>query len=258
MDQNKEKILMYHGIVSSQRSIPAKREVGAELYDVSEQNFREQIGILQKNSYKGVLIDEDIVSSEKKCITITFDDGEMNNYTSALPILLEFEFKAYFFVIIKRIGKPGYMGWEELRGLINKGMIVGSHGLSHEILTNLADTQVEEELSASKKNLERNLETEINSFSIPRGFCNNKIIQMAYDVGYKNIFISERPRRLNKHCISRTAVKGSWSTEKFEMVINNAVPLTDQIKDNIKKTAKFILRESGYNFFRSVIIKIVK
>jgi len=33
-------------------------------------------------------------------------------------------------------------------------MVIGSHGFSHEVLTSLLDTQIEEELRASKKYLE--------------------------------------------------------------------------------------------------------
>ena len=65
--------------------------------------------------------------------------------------------------IVKRIGKPGYMTWEQIKTLHEAGHIIGSHGLSHEILTNLNDIQIEEELAASKKTLERNLEIEVNT-----------------------------------------------------------------------------------------------
>ena len=74
----------------------------------------------------------------------------MNNCTVALPLLKEFGFTGHFFLIAKRIGKDGYMGWEQIRRLNAEGMIIGSHGFSHEILTNLLDTQIQEELSASK------------------------------------------------------------------------------------------------------------
>ena len=103
------------------------------------------------------------------------------------------------------------MGWDELRELHDSGMVIGSHGFSHEILTNLLDTQIEEELKASKRYLEYNLKIPVDTLSIPRGFCNEKIIQMAYNVGYKVVFISGKPKVLKTLCFSRVGVKATWS-----------------------------------------------
>ena len=189
---------------------------------------------------------------------ITFDDGEFNNFLQALPVLKDFGWKAYFFIIIKRIGKNGYMDWKELKELHKAGMVIGSHGLTHEILTNLLDSQMEEELRASKKNLEINLGIHIDTISIPRGFCNDKVIETAYRLGYKTIFISERPAGLKSGCISRVAVKSNWSLKRFESALNGHTPFIESLGEIIKKILKTILRESGYNWVRGVLIKIVR
>lgn len=162
-------------------------------------------------------------------VIITFDDGEMNNYEQALPVLRKCGFPAYFFIIAKRIGEAGYMGWDELRALHQAGMIIGSHGFSHEILTNLLDTQIDEELRASKRYLERNLQIAVDAFSMPRGFCNNKVIRMAYAAGYKYVFISDRPRALELECLSRVAVKANWPIKRFEQAITGETPVHERM-----------------------------
>jgi peptidoglycan/xylan/chitin deacetylase (PgdA/CDA1 family) len=235
--------LMYHGITSPNFKSPPDREVGAGLYDVSVENFYAQLRWLK--------------SSAKKT-TLTFDDGEMNNYEAAFPIIKELGFNAYFFIIVKRIGKNGYMGWKELKSLGQAGMIIGSHGLSHEILTNLKDSQIIEELIASKSCLERNLGIPVNTFSVPRGFCNDKIIQMAYEAGYTRIFISEKLKNTKAVCTPRVAVKTNWSLKRFQQALKNYVPKREIIGDAFKNTAKIILRESGYNFLRRILIYIIK
>jgi len=198
------------------------------------------------------------LKSSGKKVVLTFDDGEMNNYELAFPVLKELGFNAYFFVIVKRVGHKGYMSYAELKILAQAGMTIGSHGLSHEILTNLQDSLVIEELKASKNGLEQNLSIPINTFSVPRGYCNDKIIKMAYEAGYTEIFISEKSKCLRSVCTPRIAVKANWSLKRFQTALDNRVPIGEMIADAIKNASKFILRESGYNFLRRVLIYLTK
>ena len=252
-------VLMYHGILSaSSPNIPSIRGTGAAIYDVSTENFEAQMKWLKANDYTPVLYDNTRALLSPKPVIITFDDGEMNNFQEALPVLNAFGWKAYFFIIIKRIGQEGYMGWKELKELHKAGMVVGSHGLTHEILTNLLDSQMEEELRASKQNLEINLGIPIDTLSIPRGFCNDKVIETAYRLGYKTIFISERPAGLKSGCLSRIAVKENWSIKRFEMGLKGQTPLLDSAGGITIKILKTVLRESGYNWLRNVLIKVLR
>ena len=189
-------ILTYRAVVTEWTSLPENREAGAELYDVTVANFQDQMQLLKPNQYNVGVFGDDSLAPHARQVIITFDDGEMNNFDQAFPILKQCGFPAYFFIIAKYIGHSGYMGWDEIRELHKAGMTIGSHGFSHEILTNLLDTQIEEELRASKKYLERNLGFEVDTFSVPKGFCDDNVIQKAYDAGYKRIFISDRPRKL--------------------------------------------------------------
>jgi len=234
---------MYHGITSQDSKIPSDREFGAELYDLPVEQFRAQLEYLKRSDIKAV---------------ITFDDGEINNYELGLPILQELGFKAYFFIIVKRIGREGYMGFPELKALLLAGMTIGSHGLTHEVLTNLQDSLIIEELRASKQCLEVNLGIPINAFSVPRGFCNDKIIQMADNAGYTQLFVSEWPKDSKSICTSRIAVKSNWTLKRFQQALEGHTPLVEKLGDICKNTAKIVLRESGYNFLRRILIYILK
>src|SRR3989338_549745 len=220
-------VLMYHGIVTPQTPVPRERETGADLYDVTAENFRAQMEWLKENLYRTVTIRKNLDAFSTKEMLLTFDDGEMNNCTAAMPLLKEFGFISHFFLIAKRIGKDGYMGWEQIRQLNAEGMVVGSHGFSHEILTNLLDTQIREELSASKKHLERNMGIPVESISIPRGFCNEKIIRMARETGYRHIFMSEKPDNFQAGCFSRVALKSNWSLERFALALDGKAPFKE-------------------------------
>lgn len=249
-------VLMYHGIITADAAIPSERETGAELYDVTTENFRAQLAYLKAHDYRAITIHKNLDVFSSKEILLTFDDGEMNNCVMALPLLREFGFVGHFFLIAKRIGMEGYMGWEEVRRLTAAGMIVGSHGFSHEILTNLQDTQIQEELIASKRYLERNLGIPVESLSIPRGFCNDKIIQMARGAGYRYIFISEKSVDIHENCFSRAAVKSSWSLERFAQALEGKTPLQERIFVSCKDGVKKVLGGAFYDRLRRMMLKM--
>ncbi|MBI5150103.1 MAG: polysaccharide deacetylase family protein [Candidatus Omnitrophica bacterium] len=264
-------VLMYHSILAPNAPAPGEREAGAELYDVSAEKFRAQLSWLKEHQYRSVTVHKNLDVFSRREILITFDDGEKNNYTAALPLLQEFGFTGHFFLIAKRVGKEGYMGWDEIRRLLAAGMVVGSHGFSHEILTNLLNTQIEEELSASRKYLERNLGIPVESLSIPRGFCNDKILRMAKETGYKYIFLSEKPAAPpaghtsqpgrsrvagQAGCFSRVAVKSNWTIDRFAQAMSGNAPLKEKILVSCKNSVKKILGGGAYDWARRMMLKI--
>lgn len=254
--KNSLPILMYHGIKTDDQSVPDDREIGAELYDLPWEQFEAQMTWLMDNNYQTITIDELDNCSQQRQVILTFDDGEMNNFIHALPVLKRLKFKAYFFVIVERIGKPGYMGWNELHQLHEAGMTIGSHGLTHRILTDLTDREVERELEDSRKCLVNHLEDGISTLSIPRGFCDDRVIAIAYKLSYINVFISERPGHLKSNCWERIAVKKSWNVQRLEKALNGIQPVNEKIMDLVKRTIKKFLNGETYNRLRNMIISI--
>ncbi|MBL8012457.1 MAG: polysaccharide deacetylase family protein [Candidatus Omnitrophica bacterium] len=250
-------VLMYHGIVDGKCPLPEDRETGADLYDLSAEQFDQHMAFLQQNGYT-VRQAKETSNFTNKDVVITFDDGELNNHKVALPILKKFGFTAYFFIIVSRVGRKGYMTWEEIKELHDQGMIVGSHGLSHQILTSLLDSQIDEELRASKRTIEVNLDIPVDTISIPRGFCNEALIQKAYELGYKTIFISDRPADVKSPCLSRIAVKNNWKVRELQNAILGKKTVTQRAFLSLKKFSKCILKEEGYNKIRSGLIKVFK
>jgi peptidoglycan/xylan/chitin deacetylase (PgdA/CDA1 family) len=249
------KVLMYHGIVDPSCPLPDDRETGAEIYDLPVEEFAKQMEHLKTQGYRVVKAED---AKGDRDVVITFDDGELNNFKIALPILQKYGFPAYFFIIATRVGKNGYMDWKQIRELHDAGMVVGSHGLSHQILTDLIDSQIEEELHASKRTIELNTEIHVNTISIPRGFCNDALIQKAYETGYKTVFISDRPTDLKSECFSRIAVKDHWTVQRFDRALKGIMTPAESFYHNMKRAVKVIFRESGYNRLRSLLIKFTK
>ena len=236
-------VLMYHGVVAESSDIPPDREEGAGLYDLLAQRFSEQMEFLNQQNV------------EPGKILITFDDGERNNIKRAFPILRQFGFSAYFFVTVNRIGKKGYMNWEELKELRDANMVIGSHGVNHVIMTGLKDKDIERELFQSKEVLERNLKVNVEDFSVSRGFYNEKILNTAQEVGYKQVFVSERNDQLSQqNVIGRVAVKAEWSLKRFEQAIRGEVPLEEAGVNVVNSLVKKSLGNTGYDKFRKIFL----
>ncbi len=230
---NKDKIILaYHSI----GKVPHD-EVGAERYCVPVEEFRKQmeyvVGVTRSQGHK--------VTS----IGITFDDGDITNYKNAFPVLNEFGLKAYFFIIGSKINSFGYMTWDKIKELKDAGMIIGSHGMTHRILIGLNDDELDYELSMSKDLLEDNLGISVDSFSIPRGFHNGKIIKKAKYLGYNTIFTSG----------NRISIKADWEMNYFIKVLKNGYSFKDRAGESIKNSAKRLLGPRNYDKMRTLILK---
>jgi len=125
-----------------------------------------------------------------KPVLITFDDGYLDNYTNAYPILKKYNLRATIFVIPSFTGVyPGYMTWEQLKEMESNGTItVESHTLTHPKLEALPDDEIRVELLNSKNLLEENLGHPVEFLAYPTGTYNLHIAGIAQDLGYKGAF----------------------------------------------------------------------
>lgn len=238
-------VLAYHSIET-----PPKEE-GAGLYCVSKEMFRQQMAVLgdthpdnKKKNFPGWVSPE---------ILITFDDGDITNYTHALPILKEFGLKAYFFILAGRIGTDNYMSWQQVKELRDAGMIIGSHGINHGFLTELTPGQLKYELKESKRIIEEKLHTQIDCFSVPRGFYNRKIISLTKEAGYLKVFTSYSEDN-NGFKIGRISVMKNWDINKFKRIVERGFNIREKIIKKLKISLHKILGSRCYNKVRTKIL----
>jgi peptidoglycan/xylan/chitin deacetylase (PgdA/CDA1 family) len=70
-------------------------------------------------------------------------------------------------------------GWSQLKQLDPRVVTIGSHTLSHPILTSLAPDEVEMELRESRSVLEHELQREVKHFCYPNGDLDDNTVQTA-------------------------------------------------------------------------------
>ena len=190
-------VLMYHSVSD-----------GDEYVVISPENFRKHLEAIKENGFTPVSLDELIryvdygfpLPSNPVCIT--FDDGYLDNYTNAFPMLKEFGFKATIFAIVSSVGKETYkntsyeitphFSYDQAREMIDSGLIsVQSHtydmhqstrfesGPARETVLRFENeglmdyiTRFRGDLLAAKTILETELEKPLVGFAYPLGKYN--------------------------------------------------------------------------------------
>jgi len=164
-------------------------------YNIELAAFKKQMTWLSENNFRtmtiGELISKDSMVEGDRRICLTFDDGWMGNYQNAYPILKEKGFKATFFIATELIGKPFYMTWDQLRQMHASGMSIQSHSVSHRPLAALNENDLIFELLESKKIIEKSLSSEVGHLSLPHGYKENRIWNLAEDIGYQSVCTSD-------------------------------------------------------------------
>ncbi len=191
------KVLLYHRIVKDE----LLRRVHWSY--VSTEQLRRHLELLNTCGFTPVTFKDYLLAAEgrlrlpKKPVILTFENGYLNTYKYAFPILKEFGFNAVVFAIGNRTLKTDdwnmRIGLEpeqlasddELREMSEAGFEIGSQSLTNVDLTALPMFEVEQEIKGSKETLETVLKTDVVSFSYPFGIADEKTKRLTSDAGYK-------------------------------------------------------------------------
>lgn len=112
--QNRAVVLMYHRI-NTQITDPWS-------LSVSPDNFDQQLKVL-KNKYS-IISTTDLVSQirdghiNNRSVALTFDDGYLDNFTTAKPILEKYSTPATFFITDSYLTNKQSFWWDELENII--------------------------------------------------------------------------------------------------------------------------------------------
>ena len=251
--------LMYHEIESPRRSLSSS-EPGYVRYVVTEQEFRRQLESMRAEGLRGVSVSEALDHMRRgahHCVCLTFDDGCDTDLLVAAPMRREAGFNATLFIVAGLIGTPRFLEGGQLRELHDAGFEIGSHSMTHRHLSDLADSELREELQVSKDRLEQLVGSPVLHLSCPNGRWSPRVAMFAREVGYETISTSRIDRNFpdtDPSNLARFPVMRDTSIEEFSSVICGASLVRHQRKAAILGFAKRALGNTFYDKLRSVFL----
>ena len=185
-------IMMYHSVDYEYHHLEESGNV------VRPEYFRQHMEYLKKFKYNVIGVDELIegIKSGRRFphnnVVITFDDGYVDNYVYALPILKEYHYPFMLAIISDLIGKEGFLTWDQVKEMAQAGAIIVSHSRTHAYLPMVSREKQYDEIVNSKKIIEQKLGIRVKYFVYPIGGFTGDIKKIVKEAGYEAAFTTNR------------------------------------------------------------------
>ena len=132
-------------------------------------------------------------------VVVSFDDGYTSCFEEGLGVLERFGCKAIQFLVSGRIGKTNdwdktgesLMDKSQIRDWLAAGHVIGSHTVSHPVLTRLSVRDAKDEIQTSRKWLQDTFGVTVTHFSYPLGVFDEQIIELVREAGYSGAVTTE-------------------------------------------------------------------
>ncbi|MHB1281683.1 MAG: polysaccharide deacetylase family protein [Acidithiobacillus sp.] len=197
---------MYHNVAVAPKGVRLRG-----LY-VSPRRFARQMALLQWLGYRGLSMSAALPylrgEREGKVAVITLDDGYRDNLECALPILRRYGFTATCYVVSAAIGADNHwdaqqlgthkplMNLNELHRWRDAGMEVGAHSRHHPRLPELGESELDDEVAGSRRELEEILTVPVTQFCYPYGAAGLREREAVRRAGFAAAVTVRRGRAL--------------------------------------------------------------
>ncbi len=181
-------ILMYH-YISAPPSPNDRIRVGLS---VPPDRFDAQMKLLAENGFHTIrLFDlyETLANGRAlpdKPVIITFDDGYIDNYENAFPILQKYGMTATFFVLAGRAdaGDPAYMSWDMITAISDAGMDVQLHSKAHVDLRNRSFEYLVFQIIGGRQSIEGHTGKPVIFMAYPSGKYDDAVLRFLKGNNY--------------------------------------------------------------------------
>jgi peptidoglycan/xylan/chitin deacetylase (PgdA/CDA1 family) len=138
---------------------------------------------------------------------ISFDDANASDAQIGLPALVERGLKAQFFLIAGRLNQRGSLAVDQVRELIDCGMAIGTHGMSHRPWLKMNPATREAELVEARSRIEDAAGVPITDAACPLGRYDRRLLSDLRRLGYRRVYTSDR----------RAARQDSWLQPRYSI-----------------------------------------
>jgi len=214
-------ILLYHFVG---RESLEYNGASTSRYNVTATDFDAQLALLRRLGYQTVTVAEIVAALHgegvlpKRPIAITFDDGWVEQYNVAFPLLQKYDMKATFYILSSYTTGERYVTWEQLEALRDAGTEIGSHTRTHVNLLAVSEETAGYEISASKSVLEEKLGITVVSLAYPYGLYSGSTVALTQQAGYRAaVALGPSPQHslANVYALRRIEIHGDYTLSDF-------------------------------------------
>ncbi len=207
-------VLMYHSV--------SEKPIGLESLSVRPEDFDAQMQYLSKNGFTAIGFDDlKNASKYKKPVLVTFDDGYVDNYTTAYPVLKKYGIHATIFMIAGVYGSPEFLSGDQMAAMSDL-VSIQSHTVHHKKLAGMSVADLKTEMADSKAQLEEITGKPITILSFPEGSYDKNVLKLVgnyydYAVTTKKGYYYDGADRYE---IRRFGICRDLPTARFEQFVN--------------------------------------
>lgn len=271
-------VLMYHHV-----------RPGAGMIACTPENFEDQLRWLQEHGYRSLTLAEFIEhlngKDVGKAVLITFDDGYLNNWVYAYPLLQKYQFKATIFLVTSWLnhgplrpyagqGQPPecpdhhacealieqgqsdkvILRWSEVQAMRDSGLIeFHSHTHTHTRWDLMPDedknARIKQEFEISRQTLQEELGECSPHLCWPQGYFDSDYVAIARETGFKYFYTTlafgRNTRQTSPLCIHRFAVRNRPGKTLGKRLFLGHHPVMGPVFNNWKKWSRRLRGRSG-------------
>jgi len=245
-------VLMYHHVAPHP----------GDTVTVTPQVFEGQMRYLAEKGYRTLKLSELMayISGDlqllERAVVVTFDDGWLDNYLYALPVLRKYGINATIFIVTDRTDSASHdpvvplpsttpshneskrliregaaaqvvLTWDLIAEMRSTGQVeFHSHLVSHRKAHELPEEDLRHEIFASRRIMEERLDTSSPYLCWPYGSYTDRGVDLAREAGYRALFTTEPgvarsgddPFRIRRIDIKNSV---SWFRRKLRIYSNS-------------------------------------
>jgi peptidoglycan/xylan/chitin deacetylase (PgdA/CDA1 family) len=197
-------VLLYHRI-----GVPDARW---PLLTVTKARFATQMHALARSTTAVLRIDRLASAMTHRsgvpgdAVALTFDDGLAEQFDAA-ELLCSLGLPATFFIPTGRIGRHGYLTWDQLRWMVSTRLFeVEAHTVHHVNLTTLPAAAAEMEIVGSRDVIARELGTIPYAFAYPFGAADPTVEALVQRAGFTIAFTDHPNAGTSQYDLGRQEV----------------------------------------------------